>query len=103
MIKIDDLEVNIESFLAKRGNKNLKLSSREFKLLVYFMYNQGQTLSKQKIISHVWDGDSLILPNTVEVYVGYLRKKIDKDFPGKKPLIQTVHGFGYRLGSEEDV
>jgi DNA-binding response OmpR family regulator len=103
IIKVDDLEVNIESFHAKRGDKVLKLSNREFKLLTYFIYNQGQILSKQKIISHVWDGDALILPNTVEVYVGYLRKKIDKDFPDKNPLIQTVHGFGYRLGSGEDV
>lgn len=98
IIKLEDLEVNIELFEVRRAKKNITLSAREFKLLAYLLYNQGQTLSKEKIISHVWDGDSLILPNTVEVYVGYLRKKIDKAFPGKVPLVHTVRGFGYKLG-----
>ncbi len=98
IIKLEDLEVDVEQFVVRRGGKNLKLSAREFKLLVYLLYNKGQTLSKDKIISHVWDGDSLVVPNTVEVYMGYLRKKIDKAFPDKPALVQTVHGFGYRLG-----
>ncbi len=97
-IKLDDLEVNVESFAVRRSGKEIKLSAREIKLLVYLLHNKGQTLSKNKIISHVWDGDSLIMPNTVEVYIGYLRKKIDKSFPGRPPLIHTVHGFGYRIG-----
>ena len=99
-IKLDDLEVNVELFSVKRNDKDISLSSREFKLLTYLLYNQGQILSKDKIISHVWDGDSLIMPNTVEVYIGYLRKKIDRAFPDKKPLLHTVHGFGYRIGSQ---
>ncbi len=101
VIKLADLEVNIERFEVKRAGQDIVLSAREFKLLTYLIYNRGQTLSKDKIISHVWDGDALILPNTVEVYIGYLRKKIDKAFPGKVPLIQTVRGFGYRLGSSD--
>jgi two-component system copper resistance phosphate regulon response regulator CusR len=103
VIKLEDLEVNVEQFAVKRGGKNIKLSAREFKLLVYLLYSKGQTLSKDKLISHVWDGDSLVVPNTVEVYMGYLRKKIDKAFPDKPPLVQTVHGFGYRLGKRTDV
>jgi len=98
LIKVDNLEVNTETFEVKRNGKNIKLSSREFKLLVYLMYNQGQTLPKSKIISHVWDEDTLIMPNTVEVYAGYLRKKIDKTFPEHAALIHTVHGLGYKLG-----
>ena len=97
-INLDDLEVNIEQFEVKRAGVTIPLSAREFKLLTYFLYNQGQTLSKDKIISHVWDGDALIMPNTVEVYVGYLRKKIDKAFPDRTPLVHTVRGFGYKLG-----
>jgi DNA-binding response OmpR family regulator len=97
-MKLEDLEVNIELFEVKRARKDIALSAREFKLLTYLLYNQGQTLSKDKIISHVWDSDTLIMPNTVEVYIGYLRKKIDKAFPGKVPLIHTVRGFGYKLG-----
>jgi DNA-binding response OmpR family regulator len=103
VIKLDDLEVNIEQFSVSRGNIVINLSSREFKLLTYLLYNQGQTLSKDKIISHVWDGDSVIMPNTVEVYMGYLRKKIDKDFSNKRPLIHTIHGFGYRIGGLKNV
>jgi DNA-binding response OmpR family regulator len=97
-MKLEDLEVNIELFEVKRAKQDIPLSAREFKLLAYLLYNQGQTLSKDKIISHVWDSDTLIMPNTVEVYIGYLRKKIDKAFPGKIPLIHTVRGFGYKLG-----
>lgn len=97
-MKLEDLEVNIELFEVKRAKKDIRLSAREFKLLAYLLYNQGQTLSKAKIISHVWDSDTLIMPNTVEVYIGYLRKKIDKAFPDKVPLIHTVRGFGYKLG-----
>ena len=100
VIKLEDLEVNIELFETKRAGISIELSAREFKLLTYLAYNQGQTLSKDKIISHVWDGDALILPNTVEVYIGYLRKKIDKAFPAKTPLIHTVRGFGYKLGKK---
>jgi len=103
IIKLDDLEVNVELFSVKRNNKDIVLSSREFKLLTYLLYNQGQILPKDKIISHVWDGDSLIMPNTVEVYMGYLRKKIDRAFPDKKPLLHTVHGFGYRIGKPINV
>jgi DNA-binding response OmpR family regulator len=60
------------------------------------MRNPNQTLNKDKIIEHVWDFDADILPNTVEVYIGYLRNKIDKPF--KPKLLHTVRGFGYKLG-----
>ena len=59
------------------------------------MRNKNRTLSKDSIISHVWDYDADILPNTVEVYIKYLRNKIDTPF--KSNLIQTVRGFGYKL------
>lgn len=102
VLQSGDLAVSIEQFEARRGGKRISLSAREFKLLVYFLYNQGQVLTKDKIIAHVWDGDTLIVPNTVEVYMGYLRKKIDKAFPASPPLIHTVHGFGYRLGPAKE-
>jgi DNA-binding response OmpR family regulator len=58
--------------------------------------NKGAVVSKEAIIENVWDYDSEILPNTIEVFIGYLRKKIDKDNPGRE-LIHTVRGFGYKL------
>jgi DNA-binding response OmpR family regulator len=96
-ITLDDLEVNTTLFEVKRAGTTIKLSAREFKLLTYLLYNQGQTLTKDKIISHVWDGDALIVTNTVEVYIGYLRRKIDRAFPDSPALIHTIRGFGYKL------
>jgi DNA-binding response OmpR family regulator len=98
ILKVADLELNSETFGATRSDVPIKLSVREYKLLHYLMYNRGQILSKQRIINHVWDGDTLIMPNTVEVYMGYLRKKIDKNFPSQPTLIHTVFGFGYMIG-----
>lgn len=97
----DDLAYDPVTFIVTRGGKPLALSATEIKLLTYLLYNQGQVLSKNKIISHVWDDDTIIVPNTVEVYMGYLRRKIDAAFPDKPPLIHTVRGLGYRLGANK--
>lgn len=80
----------------KRDSRLISLSNREFALLEYLMRHPNQILTKQQIISHVWNYEANILPNTVEVYIGYLRHKIDKGF--STPLIKTVRGFGYRIG-----
>lgn len=98
LLKVGDLVLNPETYEVRRAGHTIRLSSREYKLLAYMMYNPGQTLTKERLIAHVWDGDSLILPNTVEVYIGYLRRKIDRAFPDLPSLIHTVHGFGYRVG-----
>lgn len=99
LLKVEDLTLNINSFEVRRGDKAINLSSKEYALLEYLMRNQSRILTKDAIIAHVWDYDADILPNTVEVYIGYLRNKIDKPF--KRPeLIQTVRGFGYKLGTD---
>lgn len=95
VLKIADLQLNPTNFSVKRAGKTIKLSSKEFALLEYLMRNPGRILTKDNIISHVWDYDADVLPNTVEVYIGYLRSKIDKK--AKKPLIETVRGFGYKI------
>lgn len=97
ILMIGDLSLDTVSYEVKRGDKIIKLSSKEFALLEYLMRNPNRILTKDNIISHVWDYDADILPNTVEVYIGYLRNKIDKPFCGKKPLIHTVRGFGYKI------
>ncbi len=99
IIQITDLFINTENYEVTRAGKTIKLSAREFRLLIYLAYHQSQIISKDTIINHVWDEDGFILPNTVEVYFGHLRKKIDKDFPLSPPLFHTVHGFGYRFGA----
>lgn len=90
-----DLSLNTVTFEVRRGDTDIQLTGKEFALLEYMLRNQNRPLPKELIISHVWDYDADILPNTVEVYIKYLRAKIDGPFTS--PLIQTVRGFGYKL------
>lgn len=99
-LKIDDLSLNTTTYEVGRNGNEIKLSRKEFALLEYLLRHPYVVLTKDQIINNVWDYDADILPNTVEVYIGYLRNKIDKRSPGKKQLIQTVHGFGYRIGTK---
>ena len=64
------------------------------------MRHIGKVLTKEQIINHVWDYDADILPNTLEVFIKKLRQKIDKPFPKKQSLIQTVRGFGYKISDK---
>jgi DNA-binding response OmpR family regulator len=91
-----ELSLDTLTFEVKREQTIMSLSSKEFALLEFLLRNEGKTLSKEKIIAHVWDYEADVLPNTVEVYIGYLRNKIDKGF--SKKLIHTVRGFGYKIG-----
>ena len=99
VLKIDDLSLDTQTYEVKRSGKSVQLSQREYALLEYLMRNQNRILSKDNIISHVWDYDADILPNTLEVYIGYLRGKIERPFKGSE-LIHTVRGFGYKLSVE---
>lgn len=92
------LRLDRKTFEVRRNGKLIELSRKEFALLEYLLKNAGRIVTKDMITNHVWDYDADILPNTVEVYIGYLRKKIDRPFTGKPALIQTIRGFGYRLG-----
>lgn len=98
-LKVDDLELNSNSYEVSRAGEPIKLSHKEFALLEYFMHHPDQVITKDMIINHIWDEDAYILPNTVEVYIGYLRNKIDRPFPDKSPLLHTLRGFGYKLSA----
>jgi DNA-binding response OmpR family regulator len=100
VLSLDDLSLDTHNYEVKRAARKIQLSQREFALLEYLMRNQNRILSKTNIISHVWDYDADILPNTLEVYIGYLRTKIERPFRGPE-LIHTIRGFGYRLGIED--
>lgn len=97
VLRVDDLTLNPKTMEVKRGETPLQLSKKEFVLLEYLMRNANQVLTKDNIIANAWDYDSEIQPNTVEVYIGYLRNKIDKPFT-LPPLLHTVRSFGYKLG-----
>lgn len=97
VLEADTLTLDTASFAVARNSTPIQLSKREFALLEFLMRNQGRVLSKDTIMNHVWDFDADILPNTVEVYMGYLRNKIEKPFK-EKQLIHTQRGFGYIFG-----
>lgn len=90
-----DLSLNTVTYEVKRGDVDISLTGKEFALLEFFLRNQGRPHSKDNIISHVWDYNADVLPNTVEVYMKYLRQKVDDPFDTQ--LLQTVRGFGYKI------
>jgi DNA-binding response OmpR family regulator len=94
-IEAGDLKVDLRSRRVWRGDRVVDLSSREFALLEYFMSHPGQVLSRPQILSAIWDFAFDPGSNVVDVYVSYLRNKIDR--PGEPSLIQTVRGAGYRF------
>lgn len=96
ILEAGDLSMNTTTHVVSRNGKTITLSSKEYALLEYLLRNKNKVLSKHNIITHVWDFDADILPNTVEVFVAYLRSKIDKPFDGPT-LLQTVRGFGYKI------
>ena len=96
---VGDLTIETKDKKVTRGKKSIKLSVKEYAILEYMARNARKTVSKEQIIGHVWDFDADVLPNTVEVFVTFLRNKIDKPF--KKPLIHTVRGFGYVLSEDK--
>jgi DNA-binding response OmpR family regulator len=98
-LKVADLTLDSTSYEVRRGTEAIKLSHKEFALLEYLMHHPGQVITKDMIINHVWDQDADILPNTIEVYIGYLRNKIDRPFPKSKELLHTIRGFGYKLSA----
>jgi two-component system copper resistance phosphate regulon response regulator CusR len=92
----EDLELDLDRKLARRGNATIELTAKEFTLLEYFMRNKGRVLSRNDIAEKVWDVSFDFGSNIVDVYVNFLRKKIDKGFDNK--LIHTKVGFGYVFG-----
>lgn len=93
ILSFADLELNLDTRKAKRNNTEIDLTAKEFALLEYFIRNKGRVLSKSEIAERVWGIDFDTGTNVIEVYVNYLRKKIDRDFPEK--LIHTQFGMGY--------
>jgi DNA-binding response OmpR family regulator len=95
---IKDLTVDINSHTVKRGTQSITLSAKEFAVLEYLIRNKGIVLSREKIESHIWNFDYDGGSNVVDVYIRYLRKKIDDGFETK--LIHTIRGSGYVLRVE---
>lgn len=94
----ESLELDSTGMEVKRYGEPISLTALEFALLEFFMRHTGQIVTKEQIMQNVWNYEADILPNTVEVYVGYLRNKIEKPFSDAQPLITTKRGFGYMFG-----
>ena len=98
-MQVGDLEIDIARKAARRGGKNIELSAREFALLEYLAVRKNEVVSRTDIWEHLYDQQDEATSNVVDVYIGYLRAKIDKDHDVK--LIHTRRGLGYVLGKQE--
>jgi len=97
-ISVKDLLIDLTSQRVWRGREEIQLTPREYVLLEYLAMRAGETVSRTDIWEHVYEFNSSASSNVVDVYIGYLRKKIEQ--PGKPPLIHTVRGRGYILGAQ---
>ncbi|MEO5886203.1 MAG: response regulator transcription factor [Anaerolineales bacterium] len=100
LLCMSDLEMDISQHDVRRAGKHIELSPREFSLLELLLRHPNQVLTRTQIVEHVWNFDFYSDTNVVDVYIGYLRRKIDMGFAF--PLIQTVRGVGYRLSETQD-
>lgn len=100
VLRVDDLTLDRASQTVRRGNREIFLSAKEYALLEYMMLNSGVVLSREKIEDHIWNFDYEGGTNVVDVYISYLRKKIDEG--EKTKLIHTVRARGYVLRKEEE-
>lgn len=99
-LQVADLEMDLDSKIVKRGDKPVKLTAKEFNLLKYLINNKGRVVSRTDILENVWEVNFDMGTNVIDVYVNYLRNKIDKNFSPK--LIHTVVGMGYVLKEKYD-
>lgn len=97
-LQMSDLEMDVAKREVRRGGKRIELSPREFALLELLLRHPHQVLTRTQILEHVWNFDFHADTNVVDVYIGYLRRKIDAGLPLQ--LIKTVRGIGYRISEE---
>ncbi len=100
VLRVGDLEMDTARYDVRRAGQRIELSPREFELLEFLMRHPDQVLTRTQIAEHVWNFDFYSESNVVDVYIGYLRRKIDRGFA--YPLIHTVRGVGYRLSAEAE-
>ncbi|NLM97728.1 MAG: response regulator transcription factor [Halanaerobiaceae bacterium] len=98
ILEIADLVIDKSKYLVKRGDRELELTKKEYDLLVYLVENEGIVLSREDILSNIWGYDYLGETNIVDVYIRYLRSKVDDPYENK--LIKTVRGVGYVLRND---
>ena len=95
LLQVGDLTLDESRREVRRADRTIELTAKDFDLLVYLMRAAGRVLSKAQIVDHVWGYDAEATSNVVEIYIHYLRDKIDRGFP--RPLIRTIRGVGYTI------
>ena len=98
ILEVGDLRLDTATHQVERAGRKINLSAKEFALLEYLMIHKNAVLSREQIENHIWNFDYEGGTNVVDVYISYLRKKVDR--PGESRLIHTVRGLGYRISSE---
>jgi DNA-binding response OmpR family regulator len=94
-LEIDGLVMDLVRHEVRRDGKEIDLTAREFALLEYFLRHPGQAMTRTQILAAVWRYNTEVISNVVDIYVHYLREKIDRGFG--KPLLRTIRGVGYSL------
>ena len=94
-LRLGDLCLDLQRREGQRGERTIELTAKEFDLLAYLMRNAGRVLTKSQILDHVWGYDNEATSNVVEIYIHYLRDKVDRGFA--RPLIRTIRGVGYTI------
>ena len=98
LLQVDNLTLDPVTGQVERASQKLSLSKREFQVLYYLMSKAHWVVTKQELLTHVWQNETEVYDRVVDTYICFLRRKIDKDFPREKPLIHTLKTRGYRLG-----
>jgi DNA-binding response OmpR family regulator len=95
VLRVADIEIDTVSHTVTRGGAPVELTSREYAILEYFARNPNRVLTRTQIAEHVWDYDMVSMSNVIDVYVGYLRRKLGDE--SEPRLVRTVRGTGYQL------
>src|SRR5262249_7878687 len=101
VLRVDDLELDRVAHTVQRAAQNIELSPKEFSLLEFLMRQVGQPVSRSAIVEHVWKLNGDTMTNVVDVYINYLRRKIDTGH--ERTLIRTIRGVGYQIGGSAPV
>jgi DNA-binding response OmpR family regulator len=97
VLRVADLEVDTVSHSVRRGGRSIDLTSKEYAILEYFLRNPDRVLTRTQIAEHIWDYDFVSMSNVIDVYIGYLRRKLGDD--GHPRLLRTIRGAGYQLNA----
>jgi two-component system, OmpR family, copper resistance phosphate regulon response regulator CusR len=100
-LRVADLELDTGSRHARRGEREIPLTTKEFAVLEFLMRNPGRVVTREQISDHAWDANYDPFSNVIDVYIARLRRKVDTE--SEAPLIETIRGAGYRLGTPEAV